>query len=115
MKKILAIILILVAGWFIYVWFALGRDYIPADNTSTTTDSRAMSLEDYIKLNISELSTQAGYPEVLGGKFFVTEILAAEGSGLVRYEDGHNAYTANFTYSIAENGAITINSFEVNE
>lgn len=73
-----------------------------------------MSVEDYVRLNISELSYTAGTPEVLGGKFFVTEIEAQEGKGVVSYEDGHNGYTADFTYSsVGERGSIMIESFKV--
>lgn len=116
MNKILALIIIAIA---LFVIFKREKLFTPAPSqTASTTEQtdRAMSLENYIKLNISELSTQAGTPEVLGGKFYVTEILVAEGSGLVKYEDGHNAYTANFTYTTEPNhGAITITSFDVKE
>lgn len=72
---------------------------------------RTMSIEEYVRQNISELSPE---PEVLGGTFYVTEIEAGNGKGVVSYEDGHNAYTADFTYTIEpEHGAITINSFVV--
>ncbi len=54
------------------------------------------SIEEYVAKNISTLSTE---PEQLGGTFYVTNIEAKDGSGLVSYEDGHNAYTADFTYT----------------
>lgn len=73
--------------------------------------SRAMSVQEYISQNISEISP---VKEQLGGKFYVTNIEAGEGTGTVSYEDGHNAYVADFTYSTDENtGAITVNSFTV--
>lgn len=82
-------------------------------NEEPVSGGRAMSIEEYVRQNISELSPE---PEVLGGTYYVTEIEAANGKGVVSYEDGHVAYTADFTYSIEPtNGAITINSFVVRE
>lgn len=116
MKSILAIIIVLIVGLGLFYFNNKVTVEAPVQTATTTdTEGRAMSLENYIKLNISELSNQAGTPEVLGGKFYVTEVLALEGSGVVKYEDGHNAYSANFTYTIAENGFITITSFDVKE
>jgi hypothetical protein len=118
MKKIIPILVIALA---LFVIFKRDRSVAtyptPAQNNATTTEpsGRSMTLEDYLKLNISELSSQAGTPEVFGGKFFVTDIKAAEGAGLVSYEDGHNAYSANFTYSIDGKGFITVTSFDVKE
>ena len=54
------------------------------------------SIEEYVTKNISTLSTE---PEQLGGTFYVTSIEAQDGSGVVSYEDGHNAYTADFIYT----------------
>lgn len=72
-----------------------------------------MDIETYITKNISEISPKK---EVLGGKFYITNIETLNGVGLVEYEDGHNAYVADFTYSIEEtNGAITITSFNIRE
>lgn len=68
------------------------------------------SIEAYIASRISTLSPQ---PEVLGGTFYVTAIEAQNGSGTVSYEDGHNAYTADFTYSVSQTGAISVDSFTV--
>jgi hypothetical protein len=52
-------------------------------------------------------------PEVLGGTFYVTAIEATDGSGTVSYEDGHNAYTADFTYSFRADGSVSVDSFTV--
>lgn len=115
MKTLITLILILIIGFAVFHY----RDDIwnssSTTETATTTpsDSRAMSIENYVKLNISNLSTQAGAEEVLGGKFYVTSIETHGGAGTVSYEDGHNAYIGDFTYSTAENGTITINSFKV--
>lgn len=68
------------------------------------------SVEEYVRKNISTLSTE---PEVLGGTFYVTNFEANNGSGVVSYEDGHNAYTADFTYATNESGAVSVDSFVV--
>ena len=68
------------------------------------------SVEAYVAANISTLSSK---PEVLGGTFYVTGIEAADGKGTVSYEDGHNAYTADFTYSFREDGSVSVDSFTV--
>ena len=77
---------------------------------NVTNSPKAMLVDDYIKLNISTLSP---IKETVGGKFYVTKIEATNGVGVVNYEDGHNAYTADFTYSTKENGAISIMSWSV--
>ncbi len=71
---------------------------------------RLMSIENYVRMNISELSP---IKETLGGTFYVTEVEAHGGAGTVRYEDGHTAYTADFTYSIDEKAGIAVDSFTV--
>lgn len=68
------------------------------------------SIEEYVTKNISTLSTK---PEQLGGTFYVTSIQATDGSGVVSYEDGHNAYTADFTYSINTSGNLSIDTFVI--
>jgi len=71
---------------------------------------RAVSVETYIKKHIREFSP---VKEQLGGTFYVTEVEAHGGAGSVSYEDGHNAYTADFRYAIDEFGMISIDSFVV--
>lgn len=67
-------------------------------------------VESHIRKNIASLSPQ---DEVLGGVFFVTDITANEdGTGIVEYEDGHNAYTADFMFEV-DSGDIQITSFIV--
>lgn len=58
--------------------------------------STSLTIEQYVTDNISTLSPET---EVLGGTFYVTSIEAANGAGAVSYEDGHNAYTADFIYT----------------
>ena len=76
-------------------------------NKSSETP-RYMSIENYVKTDISTLSP---IKEVLGGKFYVTKIETHGGSGTVEYEDGHNAYTADFTYTINDEGKSSIETF----
>lgn len=67
------------------------------------------SVEEYVAQNIADLSPEL---EVLGGTYFVTAIEAKDGSGTVSYEDGHNAYTADFTYTEGADG-IAIDTFVI--
>lgn len=62
-------------------------------------NERADAVESYIRANISTLSSEK---EVLGGTFYVTRIRLLENTGTVEYEDGHNAYVADFTYTISD-------------
>lgn len=81
-----------------------------ADVTGDVSDASGMTIEEYVRENISALSPE---PEVLGGTYYVTEIEAHGGAGTVSYEDGHVAHTADFSYEIDEFGKITITSFVI--
>jgi hypothetical protein len=83
--------------------------FVMPQNASAPS-GRVMSIESYVTQNISTLSPE---PEVLGGTFHVTAIEAADGAGVVEYEDGHNAYTADFTYTMSDTEGIEITSFRV--
>lgn len=86
---------------------------IPAPGRGKPRDvqgGRVMDIATYVSSNISELSP---VKEQLGGKFYVTSIQAKDGRGTVSYEDGHNAYTADFTYTINDEKGIVITSFSV--
>lgn len=90
-----------------------GSDTNPDDSSTPAQESaRVMSIESYITQNISALSP---VKEQLGGTFYVTAIEAEAGRGSVSYEDGHNAYTADFTYTIDDERGIEITSFIVRE
>ena len=66
---------------------------------------------EYLKKNISRLSPEK---EVLGGTYYVTRFTATDNnSGIVEYEDGHNAYKAKVSYSFDDTGGISINSFVI--
>ena len=79
---------------------------------AATPSGKLMSVESYVSQNISELSPEEA---VLGGTFYVTEIEAAEGKGVVHYEDGHIALVADFTYTASDRQGINITSFTVRE
>lgn len=85
-----------------------------APTPTNTEGERGMSVEEYVRQNISSLSPEK---EVLGGTFYVTEISVGEdGTGVVHYEDGHIALVADFTWKREEeHGALTITSFTVRE
>lgn len=77
---------------------------------SVTFTKEAPGIEEYVADNISSLSPEAAQ---LGGTFYVTRIDAKDGAGSVSYEDGHSAYTADFTYSLDDAGAVSVDSFVV--
>jgi hypothetical protein len=78
----------------------------------TNTASTPIDITEYVKKHISELSP---VHEQVGGKFFVTSVEAHGGAGTASYEDGHNAYTADFTYSANDKGAPHVDSFVVRQ
>ena len=112
MKKKLAIYAILL----IVVVLGVNR-YFPVNATPAVTISdikneatTTHTVEEYVRLHISDLSREKA---VLGGTLFVTKIEAINGSGVVEYEDGHNAFTADFTYTNTDGNAPTITTFVV--
>jgi len=69
--------------------------------------------EQYIRANISQLSPD---PEVLGGTFYVTELVfTGDSTGTVSYEDGHIALVADFEYSVDSQGNVTATLSNVRE
>ncbi len=111
MKKILIALLALVI--LIGIIYAVGKKEEPTgEPDQSTTQNRVMSIENYVTLYISELSP---VPEELGGRFYVTNITANNGKGVVNYEDGHSAYVADFNYSYEDNEAIKMESFKIRE
>lgn len=110
MKNTLIFILIVGLGFvaFRFVDRAQQEPVVQQDPEVQNPDSVAA----YVSQNISALSPEK---EVLGGKFYVTNIDFDSGSGMVEYEDGHNAYVANFTYIYKQNGEVEITGFELAE
>ena len=74
--------------------------------------NRVMDIEIFVSTNISELSP---VQEVLGGTFYVTKISARNGTGVVEYEDGHQNYVADFSYTSNPQSGHTITKFRVRE
>lgn len=106
MKKLIVIltpVIVVAAAALLVILFAM-------PSTPEQPTGKLMSIESYVTQNISELSPRK---EVLGGTFHVTDVSVADGKGVVSYEDGHNAYTADFTYEAADQTGIHITSFTV--
>ncbi len=69
-------------------------------------------VRNYLNENLSTLSPE---PEVLGGKFFVTNLeFVNETKAIVEYEDGHNMYIGEFEYEITGEN-LNPASFELKE
>ncbi|MBX4195465.1 hypothetical protein KW796_00710 [Candidatus Parcubacteria bacterium] len=108
-KSILFLVIVIIAiGAAVYMWWPNVHLNVPEENIAS--QGKLMSIENYITQNISALSP---VKEQLGGKFYVTSITAADGKGVVSYEDGHNAYTADFTYTSSDQTGHTITSFVI--
>jgi len=99
--------------------YAATRSSTTPVRTPTTTQQenaapqgKLMSIESYVTHNISALSPEK---ETLGGTFYVTEISvdSEKKTGHVKYEDGHNAYEADFSYTAADQTGINITSFVI--
>jgi hypothetical protein len=68
-------------------------------------------ISDFIKTNISDLSPEK---EVLGGKFYVTEIEFVSNTLLkVDYEDGHIALVADVEFNFSINKELEIIEFKI--
>ena len=83
--------------------FSTGTPSLVTTSTVSSELSKEQQdkLKNYIKANLSTLSTA---PEVLGGKFYLTEfIINGPNTAKISYEDGHNSFDAEITYEIREN------------
>jgi len=109
MKKVFLTIILLIVGLGVAV--GISRATI-GGNPSAAPTGRLMSIESYVAMNISELSP---IKETVGGKFYVTNVEAHDGEGVVSYEDGHNAYTADFAYEMDETKGIAIKDWKVRQ
>ncbi|MBL8157972.1 hypothetical protein JNK62_00320 [bacterium] len=124
MNKIALLALVIIAvgigGYFAYTPKDQEAELVPTpqpqEQTPTTSapQGKLMSVEAYVTQNISALSP---IKETMGGTFYVTEIEVEpeENKGKVKYEDGHNAYEAEFTYTSNDRTGHTITSFVVRE
>lgn len=67
--------------------------YIFLDNSMNKNEKEA-----YITQNISQMTNEE---EVLGGHFFVTHIEWVDDNNvIIDFEDGHNAFTLDYSFSI---------------
>lgn len=114
LTRVAIVIAILLAIGAVVVWYAespVVKTPVPqAQLVGEAQPGASMSIEEYVRQNISALSP---VKEQLGGKFYVTQIEAHGGTGTVSYEDGHSAYTADFTYTIDASGTPSVQSFAV--
>ena len=109
MKYLITIILISALG-FVFIKIS---DFSSSDQPEIIVPvENPDNVIGYINKNISNLSPEK---EVLGGTFYIKNITADAGTGTVSYEDGHNAFTADFTYEFSQSGEVKITSFEIVE
>jgi hypothetical protein len=119
MTRFIAILLLAIA-LIVGGYFAYGKQSVPeADTISNEPPQQAsgpqgklMSVEAYVSQNISALSP---IKETMGGTFYVTEIEVEpeDRKGHIKYEDGHDAYEADFTYTSDDRAGHSITSFVV--
>ncbi|MCE9541071.1 hypothetical protein K8R03_00755 [Candidatus Kaiserbacteria bacterium] len=115
MKRLILILVPIIAACAgaVLLFFILTNTTPSASNDAPK--GKVMSIDSYVTQNISTLSPEKS---VLGGTFHVTNISvsnegAGEGTGVVSYEDGHIALTADFTYVVNDQTGITIKSFKI--
>ncbi|MDQ3089880.1 MAG: hypothetical protein M3Q24_01880 [bacterium] len=109
--------IVAISGTYLEVGDPIVKDYrnllasIKLTPTTVTPKFPQTSVENYLKNNLARLSPEK---EVLGGKFFITKLeLTSNKNGVVEYEDGHNAFIADFNYLIEGSGEVKISSFVV--
>lgn len=78
---------------------------------AAVSDEEKVVVENYLTTHIAALSPE---PAVLGGTFYITSIELRKGEGTVSYEDGHVAYTADFSYRL-EDGKAVVSDFVVRQ
>ena len=113
MKKSILIPLILA------LFILAGLVYILWPRAAEAPQGKVQSIESYLSQEINKLAKEQSQLEpVLGGTFHVTAIEltatgAGVGTGVVEYEDGHMAYTADFSYSADDFRGVEIEHFIV--
>lgn len=110
MKNALIFICILALGFLAFEM--LDQKPSESPNLADPEVQNPDSVTSYISKNISALSPEKAQ---LGGTFYVTNITFDAGTGTVEYEDGHNAYVADFTYEYKANGEVSVTSFTITE
>ena len=82
--------------------------YEPLDEALTPEQNL---IKDYINNNLSELSPEK---EVLGGKFYLTNIeFLKDKQATIKYEDGHTALTADIKYELGYKQNLAITEFNI--
>jgi hypothetical protein len=106
-------VLVLIAGLGLVVWTTWNREPQVLTNnevTASSTPDHSDIVRQYIESHISTLSPQK---EVLGGTFYVTNVVTGPKTGVVSYEDGHNAYVADFNYTVDDAKGVHVTGFIV--
>ncbi len=115
-KKQILVALLAVAILSIFAYALYKNTHVPEPEYTgahAEVNSRADAIESYIRTNLATLSP---VPPTLGGTFYVTRIKLLNGTGTVNYEDGHQAYVANFSYSVSDdNKVVSVTSFVLEE
>lgn len=112
MKKLIVIlvpVIVVAAVALLVVIFVMPK---VAAAPAPTGQGKLMSIESYVSQFISDLSP---IQATMGGTFYTTDVQVNDGTGVVSYEDGHNAYVADFTYEAADQTGIYITSFTVRQ
>jgi hypothetical protein len=96
------VILILLAGVGFVVWGTVHRQpQVVTNNEVTASSTIEVDNSDIVKKYIEEhISTLSPVKEVVGGKFYTTNIVTGKDSGVVSYEDGHNEFVADFSFTV---------------
>lgn len=107
---VLAVLILALVGSALAYRFGLFSLSATSPKPAPAPSGKVMSIESYVRQNISALSPEK---EVLGGTFYVTDIQAVDGKGVVSYEDGHIALIADFAYTADDRTGIQITSFVI--
>lgn len=114
-KRIVIIVFALaVLGVFAYAFYKNTQVKEPTyTGPHAEVNMRADAIEGYVREHLATLSPVQA---TMGGTFYVTRIRLLDGKGTVNYEDGHNAYVADFTYTVSDdNTKVEVTSFTLQE
>jgi hypothetical protein len=99
-----------IGGALLLVVAIIGILYIKYTDKPLAPQQETSIVSEYVSEHISQLSP---IKEQLGGTYYVTHIEVTSGKGVTSYEDGHNAYVADFKYTLDEKGIPSITSFVI--
>ena len=115
-KKRIIIIALVIAVLGIFAYTIYHNNTVEPEGytgPNASVNERADAIEGYIRQNLTTLSPVVA---TMGGTHYVTRIRLLDGEGTVWYEDGHNAYIADFTYTVSEdNKDVAVQTFVVRE